>query len=65
MAQMNLSTEQKQTQRDMERRLVDSEGEREGVGWRGMHTNRSINNEVLPYSTESYIQCLGIELDGR
>ena len=34
MAQMNLSTKQKQTP-DMENRLVDAKGEGVGVGWTG------------------------------
>ena len=34
MAQMNLSTEQKQTHR-LENRLVVAKGEGEGVGWTG------------------------------
>ena len=33
MAQMNLSTEKKL--RDLEKRLADVKGEREGVGWTG------------------------------
>ena len=70
MAQMNLSTKQKQTQRH---RLVvvKEEGRERGMDWEfGVSIYKLLpfewmNNKVRLYSTENDIQSLGIENDGR
>ena len=69
MAQVSLSTEQKQSH--MENRPVVAKAEREGVGWTGgsglvdVNYLEWISNEVLLYSTGSCIQSLVIEHDRR
>ena len=66
MAHMNPSTEQKQT--DIENRLPRRDS---GMDWefgvsrcKLLHLEW-ISNGVLLYSTGDYIQCLGIDHDGR
>ena len=72
MAQMNLSTKQKQIM-DMESRLVVTSGDGVGSGmdWE-LRVDRCkllhlqwISNGVLLYSTESYVQSLRVGHDGR
>ena len=70
MAQLILSAKQKQIT-DMESRLVVARGQREGNGM-DMEFGRCkllylewISNEVLLYSTGSYVQSLGLEHDRR
>ena len=71
---MNLSTKQKQTHRHREQ-TCGCQGE-EGERWSGMDwqlgVSRSkllhvewISNEVLPYSTENYIQSTGRDNNGK
>ena len=72
MAQMNQSTEQKQTHRPGEQTC----GCHRGGGWSGMDREFGvsrckllylewIDNKILLYSTGNYSQSLGIEHDGR
>ena len=72
MAQMKLSTKQKQAHGHRKKNVV-AKGEVGGSGmvgafgvsrWQLLHLEW-IRKEVLLYSTENYIQCLGIEHDGR
>ena len=71
MAQMNLSTKQKQTHRQTEQTVV-AKGEGGGSGMEGeFRVSRCklwhlecISNEVLLYSIGNYIQSLGIHHDG-
>ena len=72
MAQMNLSTKQKQTHRLGEQICNCREGGgREGMDWEFRVSKCKllplewISNEVLLYSTGNYIQSLGIDHDGR
>ena len=72
MAQMNLSTKQKQTHRQRKQTCNCQGGRgREGMGWTGslglVDANylEWINNEVLLHSTGNYIQSLGVDHDGR
>jgi len=72
MAQVNLSTKQKQTHRHR-KQTCDCQGRRGGSGMDGEFGVGSckllhlewISNEVLLYSTGNYIQSLGIDHDGR
>ena len=70
MAQMNLSTEQKQTQRHREK-TSGCKGGGSGMDWefgvsrcKLLHLEW-ISNEVLLYSTGNYIQSLRIDHNGR
>ena len=72
MAQMNLSTKQKQTHRYREQTCGCQERQGEsGMGWEFVVSRCKllplewISNEVLLYSTRNYTQSLGIEQDGR
>ena len=71
MAQMNLSTKQKQTH--IESRLMVAKGEERGSGmdwefgvgrYKLLHLEW-ISNEVLLYCIGRYSQSLGVEHDGR
>ena len=71
---MNLSTEQKQTHRHGEQTCgcqSGGEGGESGVDWEfGINKCKLLHfewmgNGVLLYSTENYVQSLGIEHDGR
>ena len=72
MAQMNLSTKQKQTHRQRTDLWLPREGG-EGMEWTGSlglaDTKLShlewLSNEVLVYSTRNYSQPLGVEHDGK
>ena len=74
MAQMNLSTKQKQSQGHREQTCACQAGGKgkkcrmdgeSGVGRCKLLHLEWISNEVLLYSTGNYIQSLGIEHDGR
>jgi len=72
MAQMNLSTKQKQTHRHREQICgCQGGGGRSGIDWelgvsrcKLLHSEW-VSNEVLLYSTGNYIQSLWIDHDGR
>ena len=72
MAQMIISTKQKQT-RDRESRLVVAKGEGGGSGMDGefgvgkckLLCLEWISKGILLYSTGNYVQSLGVEHDGR
>ena len=70
MAQMSLSTEQKQTHRHREQ-TCGCQGGGSGMDWefgvsrcKLLHLEW-ISDEVLLYSTGNYIQSLGIDHDGK
>ena len=70
MAQMNLSTKQKQTHRHREETCGYCRGgsgmDREfGVGGCKLLHLEWISSKVLLYSTGNYIQSLGVEHNGR
>ena len=73
MAQMNLSTKQKETLTDIENRLVGAKGKGGGGGkdWEfGISRYKLvcigwINNKVLLYSTGNYIQYPVINHNGK
>ena len=70
---MNLSTKQKQTQRQKKNRLVIAKGESWGrmMNWefgvsrcKRLHLER-ITNKILLYNTGNRIQSPGIDYDGK
>ena len=72
MAQMNLSTEQKQTHRGRKQTCgCQGEGGGSEIDWefgisgcKLLHSER-ISNEGLLHSTGNYVQSLGIDHDGN
>ena len=72
MVEMNLAIEQRQTHRHGER-IVVAKGQRRssgmdwefGVGRCKLLHLENINNKVLLNSTGDYIQCSGIDHDGK